>query len=962
MSERDGRITIDIEGDDSDFRRSLDKTGESAGKLGGILSAAGGKLGSALEAAAEIGVSAIRSASNAAVELAKQATGAYADYEQLAGGVETLFGGAMDSVMSNAKKAFETAGMSMNEYMETATSSAAAMVASLGGDQAKAAKLTDVAIRDMSDNSNKMGTSMESIKNAYAGFAKQNFTMLDNLKLGYGGTQAEMQRLLEDAQKISGIEYNMANYADVVSAIHEIQTNMHISGLSAEEAAEMMSKGLMTEEEALEAMGTTAKEASSTISGSLGMAKAAWQNVLVGVADDTQDLNGLIDTFVDSAVKAVGNLLPRFGQAINGVGKLVQGFSKVLPDLTGEIVGTLPSLLDAAVSAGEALLTGISSALPQLVPVVFSTFGDIAEAVVRIAPQIGRAFMQAMDTVMGAFVHNPGSIQGFITSLLSDIASWIVEWNRSIINLIIKAIEIIVQNVNFAKIAETAGQIIQSLIQGLTANAASLFDAAEGLFDDIILAPLFSPKTVKAAVDAVSGIVKALVSSFKTLLPKIIKAASSVISELSATLTDGSIINTIIDGISDIIQSIAGILTDGSTLTALIEAAVNVVTQLCEALANSAVLLVDAAIQIIDGFLNFLLADDNLTKLIDGAFGIILAIADGLITNMGALITAAVEIIGKLVKYFTDPENLGRLTDAALAIITAIGNGLISLAGTLWSAAGEIVNKIVEYFSNPENIASLKESGKAILSRIGEGLLTIGDRLHDWFSSILETMRIKIDEIDWHELGVKIITNVLDFGKSAGETLADFAVWWWDFFENLGAKLADVDWGELGRNILGGIMQGMLNLANGGSWLWDKISALGSGIVDGFETYFNIGSPSKLMADRVGQYIPQGIAVGIDADADVIDKQLQSTLRSLDLTGIQTNGFRLPPIDLTGAQVSDAVFTSPVREMVQTARSAEPEQPGGDIIIPVQIGGETLDTVIVSALQLANARSGGRTI
>ena len=923
MSERDGRITIDIEGDDSDFRRSLDKTGESARKLGGILSAAGGKLGSALEAAAEIGVAAIRSAGNAAVELAKQATDAYADYEQLAGGVETLFGDAMDSVMSNAQKAFETAGMSMNEYMETATSSAAAMVASLGGDQAKAAKLTDVAIRDMSDNANKMGTSMESIKNAYAGFAKQNFTMLDNLKLGYGGTQEEMKRLLEDAQKITGIEYNMSNYADVVSAIHEIQTSMHISGLSAEEAAEMVDKGLMTEEEALEAMGTTAKEASSTISGSLGMAKAAWQNVLVGVADDTQDLNGLIDTFVDSAVKAVGNLLPRFGQAINGVGKLVQGFSKVLPDVAGEIVGTLPSLLDAAVSAGEALLTGISSALPKLVPTLTQTIGSLAQSLLSAAPQIGEALKQTLETVMSEIAGNTGNIKTFLDNLISVWLSWAADFDKVFVD-ILDGINAALGSIDLTGFMDKVGGIIQNRINSLVATLPQLLNAVSGIMANIVKA-LLAPEAIQAAVKSATNIVKALASSFKTFLPIVIDGVSSMIKEIVIALGGGRSLNNIMNGISGIIQAILSVLTDGNILSAiigvakkivkllalslenvlpmvidvisstiseivtvladgdilpaLIDAAVNIVTQLCRILSDSAVILVDAAIQIIDGFLDFLLADDNLTKLIDGAFAIISAIADGLITNMETLITAAVEIIGKLAEYFTNPENLGQMVDAALAIITAIGNGLIELAGQLWSAAGEIVNKIVEYFANPENIAALKESGKAILDRIGEGLLTVGDRLHDWFSSIFEAMRTKMDEIDWHELGVKIITNMLDFGKSAGGKLADFAVWWWDFFENLGAKLADVDWGELGHNILEGIIQGMLNLANGGSWLWDKVSALGSGIVDGFETYFDIGSPSKLMADRVGQYIPQGIAVGIEADTDVIDKQLQSSHR-----------------------------------------------------------------------------------
>jgi len=188
----------------------------------------------------------------------------YADYEQLAGGVETLFGKSSQSVIDNASKAYQTAGMSANEYMETVTGFSASLLQSLGGDTQKAAEKADMAIRDMSDNANKMGSDIESIQTAYAGFSKQNFTLLDNLKLGYGGTKTEMERLLKDAEKISGVKYDISSYGDIVDAIHVVQTEMHISGLSAEEAAEKVRKGEMTQEEAFAAMGTTAKEASTT--------------------------------------------------------------------------------------------------------------------------------------------------------------------------------------------------------------------------------------------------------------------------------------------------------------------------------------------------------------------------------------------------------------------------------------------------------------------------------------------------------------------------------------------------------------------------------------------------------------------------------------------------------------------------------------------------------------------------
>lgn len=193
----------------------------------------------------------------------------YGEFEQLVGGVETLFGASSDVVMNYANNAYKTAGLSANQYMETVTSFSASLLQSLGGDTEAAAQYADMAITDMADNANKMGTAMDSIQNAYQGFAKQNFTMLDNLKLGYGGTKEEMQRLLEDAEKISGIEYDISSYADIVDAIHTVQVEMGISGITAEEAAAAVASGAMTQEEAFAAMGTTAKEAATTIRAAL---------------------------------------------------------------------------------------------------------------------------------------------------------------------------------------------------------------------------------------------------------------------------------------------------------------------------------------------------------------------------------------------------------------------------------------------------------------------------------------------------------------------------------------------------------------------------------------------------------------------------------------------------------------------------------------------------------------------
>lgn len=221
----------------------------------------------------------------AAVKLGKEVIAAYADYEQLVGGVDTLFKDSSQEIQRYAANAYKTAGLSANEYMETVTGFSASLIQSLGGDTEKAAKYADMAITDMSDNANKMGTDMSSIQNAYQGFAKQNYTMLDNLKLGYGGTKQEMERLLADAEKISGVKYDISSYADVVEAIHVMQESMDIAG-------------------------TTAKEAEATISGSVNALKSAVSNLIVGFGDADADMELLCNNMVDAFKTVVANIIP----------------------------------------------------------------------------------------------------------------------------------------------------------------------------------------------------------------------------------------------------------------------------------------------------------------------------------------------------------------------------------------------------------------------------------------------------------------------------------------------------------------------------------------------------------------------------------------------------------------------------------------------------------------------------
>ena len=393
----------------------VDVDDQASDKISGLSS----KLGNGLKTAAKIGTAAVAAAGTAIVAIGKQAIEQYADYEQLVGGVETLFKQSSDTVMSYAENAYKTAGLSANEYMETVTSFSASLLQSLDGDTAAAAEKANLAITDMSDNANKMGTDMEMIQNAYQGFAKQNYTMLDNLKLGYGGTKEEMQRLLEDAEKLSGIEYDISSYADIVDAIHVVQTEMGITG-------------------------TTAKEASTTIQGSLSSMKGAWKNLLVGMADDNADFGQLVNNLVDSAVTVGENIIPRVEQTIQGLATFISSASDTIIPL---VVDTIANNLPMIISAGVDLVVSLAGALIDAIP-------ELLKAVPQIIIAIANGLLS-----MAGKIYDAGA------SLVNKVKSAIME------------------KVNAAK--QWGKDLIQNFIDGIKAKARALLDGVKNIAQGI---------------------------------------------------------------------------------------------------------------------------------------------------------------------------------------------------------------------------------------------------------------------------------------------------------------------------------------------------------------------------------------------------------------------------------------------------------------------------------------------
>ena len=343
-------------------------------------------LKTGLATAAKVGAAAITTAGAGIVALTKSSVEHYAEYEQLVGGVETLFETSADTVMAYADNAYKTAGLSANEYMETVTSFSASLLQSLDGDTEKAAEKADQAITDMADNANKMGTSIESIQNAYQGFAKQNFTMLDNLKLGYGGTKEEMQRLLEDAEKLSGQEFDISSYADIVDAIHVVQTEMGITG-------------------------TTAAEASNTIAGSAAAMKSAWENLVTGLADENANVDVLLDNFLDSVETTAGNVLPV-------VERVLTSIFKELEENGPEMIKSGANLLGKLAAGALRAIPDIVASIPEIVGAIVEGFEESGPDIEEIGKDIVRGLWEGISSLAGWIGEK---VTGFFNGLFDDV-------------------------------------------------------------------------------------------------------------------------------------------------------------------------------------------------------------------------------------------------------------------------------------------------------------------------------------------------------------------------------------------------------------------------------------------------------------------------------------------------------------------------------------------------------------
>lgn len=494
--------------DTSEFDKKTDESKEKASVFGDVLKA--DLVGKGISAA----VNGLKELGKNTIEFAKNAVTSYGEVEQLKGGIETLFGDSAQKVLADADQAFKTAGMNATDYMNTSIQSAASLIKSLGGDQAKAAELMNLSITDMADNVNKMGTSMEGVQNAYRGFSRGNFTMLDNLALGFAGTKEGMQDLLDKAQEISGIKYDISSYSDIVEAIHVVQEEMGITG-------------------------TTSKEAAGTIQGSLSAMRSAWDNLVAGIADPDADIGELMMNLVDTADTALDNILPAAQRAIEGIGETVMQLAPVVVEKIPEI-------------AGEIMTAG-KEALNNIMDGIFSVMSEI---------QIPFPIEDILNGLVGMIQQNVPIVVGAVSGIVSTVGSAISQQLPNLLSYVLPLIESLSETLrtNAGTLVDVGIEFILNLAQGIMNSLPTLLAQLPQIVINIAgVINDNAPKLLVAGVQLIVMIGKGIINAIPDLIenfPKIFEAILAVWSALNWVNLGRQVVNFIRNGIKTLATQI----------------------------------------------------------------------------------------------------------------------------------------------------------------------------------------------------------------------------------------------------------------------------------------------------------------------------------------------------------------------------------------------------------------------
>lgn len=659
---------------------------------------------------------------DALANLGKSALDSVGQLEQNVGGVETLFGDAADAVIASADRAYQTAGMSANDYMSTVTSFSASLLQSLGGNTEEAAKVADMAIIDMADNANKMGTSMDMIQNAYQGFAKQNYTMLDNLKLGYGGTKTEMERLLADAEKLTGVKYDINNLNDVYQAIHAVQEEMGITG-------------------------TTAKEAASTLEGSMASAKAAWDNFMNGSGDADQ-LADAFATAADNIVKNLAEIIPRFAET--------------LPALGGAIIAQIPGLVAAIVPA---VLSAGQSVLKQLQDAVLDfDFAGTADKVVQMITGFieGDGLGSLLDTLVTIFTGIVNGISSMLPSLLpalieliSYVVTSLLDQLPAILDCALELILGLAQGILAALpvLIEALPEVISSIVEFLISAVPQIIDAGIELLMALVDA---LPVIIDALVDALPQIIRATVTALIAAAPQIAKAGIKLLGALIEAIP--VIVVELAEAVPDIVAAIIDVLAE---LPGLIgEVFAEIVTDLVEwgqqMLSNASMAMSNMLSQV-----------------------------NSIIQELpGKIWTHLVNAVNKVIAW--GQQMLSNASTAMSNMLSQVSSIIQELPGKIWTHLVNAVNKVVAW--GQQMVSNASTAASNMLSKVSSTLQQLPGRVWDYLSQAAQKV------VTWG-------TQLAQKGAAAATQLFNSIV---NGLSSLPSKMA-----EIGSNIVSGIWNGI---------------------------------------------------------------------------------------------------------------------------------------------------------
>jgi phage-related protein len=762
------------------------------------------------------------------VNLGKTALSSVGALEQNVGGVETLFGDTADAVIAAADRAYKTAGMSANDYMSTVTSFSASLLQSLSGNTEEAAQVADMAIIDMADNANKMGTSMDMIQNAYQGFAKQNYTMLDNLKLGYGGTKTEMERLLADAQKLTGVKYDINNLNDVYQAIHVIQEEMGITG-------------------------TTAEEASETLEGSMASAKAAWDNFMNGSSDADQ-LADAFATAADNIVKNLAEIVPRFAET--------------LPALAGAVVSQIPDLaaaiVPAVLSAGQSILEQARDAVLDF------DFEGMAEKVVEtitdfISGDGLRSFLGCLVDIFTGIVNGISSMLPTLLPALVELIAYtvtkLIEQLPALLDCALQLIKGLADGILAALpvLIESLPEIISAIVQFLISAVPQIIDAGIELLIALVDA---LPTVIDALIDALPQIIEATVTALIAAAPQIVRAGIKLLGALIEAIP--VIVVELAKAVPDIIEAIIDVLAELPDLIGEVFAEIvadlvewgtdmgskaqELITQLCTKVSN---VLRNLPSQIWTHLVNAVTRvvqwGQQMLSNASTAMSNLLSKVNSIIQELpGKIWTHLVNAVNKVIAW--GQQMLSNASTAMSNMLSKVNSIIQELPGKIWTHLVNTVNKVVAW--GQQMVSNASTAASNMLSKVSSTLQQLPGKVWDYLSQAAQKV------VSWG-------TELASKGASAAKSLFDSVV---DGLKSLPDKIKSI-----GSDIVSGLWNG---ISSGWDWLKNKVSNLATSLLDAAKDALGINSPSKEFADEVGRWIMPGVGKGLD-------KSMPATLKDM---------------------------------------------------------------------------------